>query len=126
MAHLACTYGRPGFDEFGEGRREPADLGLRSPDFHVDPCLAEQLDSFSGHLRKRVRHRRHDFSQSGGDDRIDARRRLSEMATRFERDEQVAPLRGGPGLGDGRDFGMRTAEALVPAFSRQVAGGRQR
>src|SRR5206468_133874 len=102
---------------------QPRAVGeLAARDIDLDPLVAQDAEPAAGGLLAGVVAGDDDAPDAGRDDRLGARRLLSLVAARLERDEERrAGEVGAPGRLDRRALGVQAAELLVPALAQHLA-----
>ena len=85
------------------------------------PAASQLGDAAPAHLRKRIVHRNDDALHAGANQRLRARRRLTLMATRLQRNVHRGARRALAGHRKRVHFRMRAAELFVPAFADDLA-----
>ncbi len=86
-------------------------------DFNFDAGVFEQAKARTVHLRVRILHGGDDFLDSGGDDRVGARRRAALMRTRLESQVERGATRQFTGLFESENFGVLHAGPGVKTAS---------
>lgn len=96
----------PAADTMKESGMQRFRLGLADAGFNINACGSEFFGTLAGGARVRVGTSDHDTGNTRFDQRIRARRSLTEMGTRLQRDIGRGPVRRLTGVIKGQPFGM--------------------
>jgi hypothetical protein len=100
-----------------EGSNQVFTFGLTQANLNANAGVAESLNAATCHLGVGVNTANNDMFDARVDDGISTGRRLSSMATWFQRHNESRVIWNGRTCAQGLDFSMWTTKLTVPAFT---------